>query len=106
LALAVVRLGKANQTLANRDLDTGAPVSPGSYRLTDDTYAKLLHRLVADPRHTIPPGLKADITQYYANPDAPISTKRNRAEWARVQSELDTLRSMPVSDQPIATETE
>jgi hypothetical protein len=106
LAVAVVRLGKSNQTLPNRDLDTGSPVKPGSYRLADDTYAKLLHRLVADPRHTIPPGLKADITSYYANPDAPIYTKRNPTEWARVQTELNTLRNMPVSDQPIATETE
>jgi hypothetical protein len=106
LAVAVVRLGKSNQTLPNRDLDTGSPVKPGSYRLADDTYAKLLHRLVADPRHTIPPGLKADITSYYANPDAPIYTKRNPTEWARVQTELNTLRTMPVSDQPIATETE
>jgi hypothetical protein len=106
LAAAVERLGRSHQSLANRDLDTGAPVQPGSYRLTDDTYAKLLHRLVADPRHTIPPGLKSDITHYYADPDAPIHTKNNPAQWAQVQSELQTLQSMPVSDQPIAAETE
>src|ERR1700761_6546096 len=100
------RLSKPHQTLANRDLDTGAPVQPGTYRLTDDTYAKLLSRLTADPHHTIPPGLKSDIIAYYADADAPIHTKRNPTEWARVQSELQTLRTMPVSDQPIATETE
>ncbi len=61
LSSAMGRLAKAHQTLANRDLDTGAPVRPGAYRLTDDTYAKLLHRLVVDPHHTIPPGLKSDI---------------------------------------------
>jgi hypothetical protein len=106
LSAALGRFGKRPQTLANRDLDTGAPVQPGAYRLTDDTYAKLLHRLVADPRHTVPPGLKSDIVNYYADPNAPIHTKKNPEKWARVQSELQTLQSMPVSKQPIATETE
>ncbi|HTZ58056.1 MAG TPA: zinc dependent phospholipase C family protein [Acidobacteriaceae bacterium] len=106
LSAAMERLSKPHQTLANRDLDTGAPVQPGTYRLTDETYAKLLHRLVADPHHTVPPGLKSDILHYYADSDAPIHTKKNPEQWARVQSELQTLRTMPVSDQPIATETE
>ena len=97
---------KPHQTLPNRDLDTGAPVRPGGYRLTDETYAKLLHRLVDDPHHTIPPGLKADIQNYYADPKAPIYTKKNPTQWARVQTELQTLQTMPVSNQPIAVETE
>jgi Zinc dependent phospholipase C len=105
LSSAMDRLAKPHQTLANRDLDTGAPVRPGSYRLTDNTYAKLLHRLVVDPHHTIPPGLKSDIMNYYSDPNAPIRTKRNPAEWARVQTELQTLQTMPVSNQPIAAET-
>jgi hypothetical protein len=106
LSAAVNRFGKPHQTLPNRDLDTGAPVRPGTYRLTDETYAKLLDRLVADPRHTVPPGLKSDIVNYYADPNAPIHTKKNPQKWARVQSELQTLQTMPVSKQPIATETE
>ena len=106
LSSAIGRLVKPHQTLPNRDLDTGSPVRPGGYRLTDDTYAKLLHRLVEDPHHTIPPGLKADIQNYYADPNAPIRTKKNPTQWAQVQSELQTLQTMPVSNQPIATETE
>ena len=106
LSAALGRFGKPPQTLPNRDLDTGAPVRPGAYRLADDTYAKLLDRLVADPHHTVPPGLKSDIVTYYADPNAPIHTKKNPEKWARVQSELQTLRSMPVSKQPIVTETE
>jgi hypothetical protein len=106
LSAALVRFGKPHQTLANRDLDTGAPVRAGSYRLTDDTYAKLLHRLVVDPKHTIPPGLKADIQNYYADSKAPIWTRKKPAEWERIQTELQTLQTMPVSNQPIAAETE
>jgi hypothetical protein len=106
LSTAMERLSKPGQTLANRDLDTGAPVQAGSYRLTDDTYARLLHRLVADPRHTIPPGLKQDILNFYVDPHAPIRTKNNPQAWARVQSELETLKTMAVSDQPIAPVTD
>jgi hypothetical protein len=106
LSAVVNRFGIPHQALPNRDLDTGAPVRPGAYRLTDETYAKLLHRLVADPHHTVPPGLKSDIVNYYADPDAPIHTKKNPEKWARVQSELKTLQTMTVSDQPIATETD
>ena len=51
LSAAMARLVKPHQTLANRDRYTGSPVRPGGYRLTDDTYAKLLHRLVDDPHH-------------------------------------------------------
>jgi hypothetical protein len=105
LSVAVNRLGKTHQTLANRDLDTGAPVRPGTYRLTDETYAKLVTLLVADPKHTVPPGLKADILNYYADPKAPIRTKKDPQAWARVQAGLATLKTMPVSTQPIATET-
>jgi hypothetical protein len=100
------RFGKPHQTLTNRDLDTGAPVRPGGYPLTDETYAKLLDRLTEDPNHTVPPGLKADIQNYYADLNAPIVTKKDPAKWARVQTDLKTLEGMPVSNQPIVTETE
>jgi hypothetical protein len=100
------KFGKPHQTLPNRDLDTGSRVRPGGYRLTDDTYAKLLHRLVAAPNHTVPPGLKADILNYYADPAAPIHTKKNPAKWARVQADLQTLRTLPVSKQPLVTESD
>ena len=105
LKATLERFGKPHQTLPNRDLDTGAPTRPGGYRLADETYAKLLHRLVADPKHTVPPGLKADIEGFYANPAAPIRTRKDPQKWAQVQAGLETLKTMPVSDQPIATET-
>ena len=104
LSSMLARFDKPTRTLPNRDLDSGADVQPGAYRLTDDTYAKLLDRLVADPHHTVPPGLKSDIVNYYADPHAPIYTKKNPQKWARVQTDLQTLRSMPVSVEPTATE--
>lgn len=83
--------------LPNRDLDTGHVVQPGGYSLTDQTFADLLHRLTRDPKQTIPPGIKRDIQDYYSNPNAPITTKRNAKRWARVQDDLKTLATMTTS---------
>jgi len=99
--------GEANQALKdphhplpNRDLDTGRVVQPGGYSLTDATYAHLLHLLTRQPNEPIPPGIKADIQAYYANPDAPITTKKSPQQWAAVQADLVTLGPMPTSPEP------
>ncbi|MEO6965103.1 MAG: hypothetical protein ABI076_04300, partial [Acidobacteriaceae bacterium] len=80
--------------LADRDLDTGYLVRPGAYRLTDKTYAELLHKLTAEPSRRIPAMLRENILAYYSDPNAPISTKKNATAWKRVQAELVTLRGM------------
>ncbi len=86
--------------LPNRDLDTGYVVKPGGYSLTDKTYARLLHRLTRWPDRLIPPGIKRDIQAYYANPNAPITTKKNPKRWAQVQADLATLAKMQTSTEP------
>ena len=83
--------------LPNRDLDTGKVIQPGGYSLTDSTYADLLHHLTRQPDDPIPPGVQLDIEAYYANPDSPITTKKDPARWAEVQADLKTLASMPTS---------
>lgn len=84
-----------NHPLANRDLDTGQPVQPAGYPLTDETYAKLLHRLVADPATPIPPAVKQSITAYFSDPSLPFAVKRKPAQWAAVQADLVKLSAMP-----------
>ncbi len=86
--------------LPNRDLDTGYVVQPGGYPLTDATYADLLRRLARRPTQPIPPGIKEDIEAYYANPNAPITTKRDAKQWAQVQTDLKTLATMQTSRAP------
>src|SRR5215469_43315 len=86
--------------LPNRDLDTGNVVQPGGYPLTDATYADLLHDLTRQPNVPIPSGIKEDIQAYYANPDAPITTKKDPQRWAQVQADLVTLKTMPTSPWP------
>jgi hypothetical protein len=83
-----------DMSLADRDLDTGQPVVPGGYPLTDRTYAQLLARITKIPTDPIPAGLKHDIIAYYADPAAPISTKKKPKEWAAVHERLQVLVGM------------
>lgn len=87
--------------LVDRDLDTGAKVRPGSYARTDRTYAKLLHQVVSRPQMKIPRGLREDVLAYYANPNAPITTKRDAQAWALVQEELVKFKAMPAGTKVI-----
>jgi len=87
--------------LPNRDLDTGNQVKPAGYRLTDDTYAYLLHHLTQTPTQSIPAGIKDDILAYYADMSLPFATKNDPAAWADVQKDLTILQTMPVNPWPI-----
>ena len=85
----------------NRDLDTGKRVVPGGYPLTDQTYVKLLAGVTKDPTRPVPEGLKRDILDYYADADAPISTKRDHKKWAQAQKQIQVLTSMPTKTDAI-----
>ena len=96
---------RATLDLPNRDLDTGAKVKPGGYALTDKTYAKLVKRLTADKSLVLPRGLREDVLDYYADPNARITTRRNKRAWRKLTSELETLKQMKVaSDAKVAGE--
>ncbi len=96
----VIQANDPRHPLMNRDLDTGYPVRPAGYSLTDDTYATLLHRLTLTPTTPIPPGIKREILAYYSNLDLPFETKKDPAAWAELQKNLATLNSMPTSTEP------
>jgi hypothetical protein len=85
-------------SLPNRDLDTGELIQPGSYPLTDKTYAELLQRLTADPVRQVPSGLRRDILDFYSDPRAPIVTRKNHKAWKRVQEDLAKLRQLPAAN--------
>ena len=105
LRAALARFGGPKPGLDNRDLDTGYVVQEGGYKLTDETYAKLLHRLVADPRVAIPAELKANIFSFYGNAETPTIVKSESAKWSRVQKDLSTLAGMPVIESAEAKNT-
>ena len=83
-----------NLQLPNDNLDTGGPTVPASYKLADDTYAKLLQKASGQ---AISDELRRELLWYYADLQKPFATKRNPEAWHELVSELNTLKSMPVA---------
>ncbi len=98
LRSALARFGGPKPGLENRDLDTGSMAHPGAYKLTDETYAALLHRLAAEPHSPIPAGVKADVLDFYADPNAPIYGTMYPDRWERIQADLLVLETIPVKE--------
>jgi hypothetical protein len=57
--------------ISNRDLDTGKPVSPGEYLLTDRTYDKLLVKLAEKKFDGVMPELRENIVSFYSQMKTP-----------------------------------
>ena len=83
--------------LANMDFDTGNPTDPGEYRLTDETYAKLLDKLAKEKFGGMLPDLRENILAFYQNPSAPNFTKKKREKWNKVQAQLAALKTAPTT---------
>ncbi len=88
--LAGMRSGPVNA--ADLNLDLGTPTTAGMYRLSDEVYAKLVHRLAERQFAGISSALRQDILAFYKDENAPASTKRHPKEWAKLQAELQALR--------------
>jgi Zinc dependent phospholipase C len=80
--------------LADMDFDTGRPTTPGEYRLTDETYAKLLDKLAKAKFADLKPDVRQNILAFYQNASAPNFTKKKRDKWNKVQQELDQLKTV------------
>jgi hypothetical protein len=84
--------------LVNDNFDTGTVTGPGQYPLADVTYANLLGRLAKKKFADVSPELRADVLDFYKDPNAPNSTRKKKKEWAKVQAEIDQLKAAtPVS---------
>lgn len=90
--------------LANTDYDTGKPTKPGEYPLSDKTYARLVDELSqkveAGPDHD----LRANLLSFYADPKAPLITRKNAKAWKKLQDQLEKLKenNAAVSVQPVS----
>ena len=83
----------ATVDLANEAVIQGTVVRGGE--VVSGAYARLLGRITALGA-PIPVMLKRDLLSYYGDPAAPITTKKDKEAWNRVQEELTTLKTMPV----------
>ena len=64
-------ISKRSFRIPNRDLDTGKPVSPGEYALTDKTYDALLRIIAKKKFDGVDSELREDILGFYARMKAP-----------------------------------
>ena len=83
--------------LPNMDFDTGKKTVAGEYRLTDETYSKLIRKLDERKFDHLTPGLRADILKFYVDPKAKVDTKKDAAEW---QKTMDSLRALRATEPP------
>jgi hypothetical protein len=83
--------------LADADLDSGKPTAAGEYTLADDTYAKLLSHLADKKFDVTTAALQKNILGFYANPSAPIETKKDSGKWQKVQTNLEALKTFTPS---------
>lgn len=90
------RAGHLN--LTNRNFDTGAPTKPGAYFMADQAYARLVDDLAKDHFKVVSVEVKSDILAYYQDSNAPIITKKDAKAWARLNQELDELKSAGPSE--------
>jgi hypothetical protein len=87
-------VGTDRLVLPNYDLDSGAPTKAAEYSLTDETYAKLLGRLVERKFDLTTPELRDNVLQFYSDLSVPIETKNNPARWQAVLTGLEQLKSV------------
>ena len=81
---------EARLQLPNDNLDTGAVTGAATYRLADETYAKLLNKTSGKP---ISDALRRDLLSYYADLKKPFATKRHSKAWHELIKELEILKS-------------
>ena len=88
----IAELRKGHLQLENEDFDTGKKTRLGEYKLTDHTYAKWLDQLAAKQFRDTRPDVKQHILAFYANPDAPNSTREHPDQWRKTLENLEKLK--------------
>jgi Zinc dependent phospholipase C len=85
--------GEGHVELPNENFDVGEPTGPGKYRLNDEAHAKLLVKLAERDFDNVSAELRAELLDFFADPNAPYATKRKPKEWAKVEEDLRELRA-------------
>ena len=95
--LLLLAEGEGRLQLPNNNLDTGGLTGPAAYRLTDETYAKLLGMISGK---AISESLREDILSYYSNLERDFATKKDPKGWQKVLSDLEKLKALPIASEP------
>jgi hypothetical protein len=93
-----------NVELIDDNFDTGTVTKPGEYPLADKTYADLLDRQSKAHFAGTSPELRTTILEFYSDTNAPIVTKKNPQQWAKVLQQVNELKAVAPA-QPVAAPT-
>lgn len=96
LALRATRDGQTPE-VPNDNFDTGKVEPPGVYFMNDDVHAQLVEELAKTNFKEMSPALRAELTQFYSDPNAPYATKNKPKEWAKLQAALHMLKAAPAT---------
>ncbi len=85
---------RSTLSIVNRNFDTGDATKAGRYPLADKTYAQLVERLAkeSDKGSRAPAALLVDIRAFYADPSAPIDTRKHKKDWNQLTRALERLK--------------
>jgi len=86
-------VGDDRLKLLNNNFDVGVATGPGEYRMNDDAHAELLEKLAAKNFADMSPDLRAELLNFYADPNASYATKRKPQEWTQVEADLEKLKN-------------
>lgn len=90
-----VLLAQTNTAAPNvpdKNLDTDENPVPGSYFMNDNVRAKLLERLAQQNFAGVTPELRANLLQFFSNPNGPYATRRKPKQWNKLLIDLERLR--------------
>jgi hypothetical protein len=91
ILLAQQRAGQL--AVPNDNFDTGEVTPPGKYFMNDNVHAKLLGALAKQNFAGVSPEVRAELLEFYADPNAPYATRHKPKEWTQVEVELKQLKS-------------
>ncbi|HMI54161.1 MAG TPA: zinc dependent phospholipase C family protein [Candidatus Saccharimonadales bacterium] len=84
-----------NLVLPNDNFDTGGETGPGKYKMNDDVHARLLDTLAKEDFSKAPREAREELIKFYGESDAAYSTKKNAKAWAKVQVQIERLKTAP-----------
>jgi hypothetical protein len=70
--------------------------------MSDAAHAKLLDKLAQLDFAGLTPEIRAELLGFFARPDVPFKMKKDEKAWAKLQTELESLRNLP-SKETVAT---
>lgn len=89
--------------MTNDNFDLGAVSRPGVYHLSDTAHAQLLDQLAQQKFAGTTQEIRAELLGFFSDDKTTFETKKDKKLWAKVPSELEQLKNMPVEQKAAST---